>query len=114
MAAEAWSARLDLTAVVEHILRHEIRAVEEGAHAFLQNDGSYVVRSATREGVRHRVTWIAIEGLAFFFCSCESGQRRGGKEPIVCWHAPVVARRLEREGQIQWSDGLWWSRSERE
>lgn len=89
----------------------EAKAVREGAHAFLQSDGSFFVRSASRAGVRHRVTLdVVFKGgrwLARLRCTCESGSARMSA-PVPCWHAALVGRRYEREGYARWDDGAWW------
>lgn len=89
----------------------EARAVEEGAHAFLQADGSFAVRSASRDGLRHRVTCEAVahggRSRVRFRCSCESGTARPATF-VACWHGALVGRRLERDGWARWDSGAWW------
>lgn len=90
----------------------EVRAVEYGAHAFRQDDGSFVVRSESRDGIRWRVTYEAVRWAdgpwaIRFRCECESGAFRSA-DLVPCWHAALVARRLEREGWARWERGVWW------
>lgn len=88
----------------------EARAVEEGAHARIQDDGSFLVRSATRpRSWRLTVETRSVGGRwrIRVRCACESGSARPS-EPIPCWHAALVARRLEREAWAIWDAGSWW------
>lgn len=88
----------------------EAKAVEQGAHAFLKADGSYVVRSASRPTMRHRVTCdpVSQQGrwVVRLRCTCESGSARPSAA-VACWHGALVGRRLEREGWARWDAGAW-------
>lgn len=90
----------------------EARAVEQGAHAVSQPDGSFRVRSATRPGVSYRVTAALMPWagrFAFkFACECVSGTARPS-ELVPCWHAALVGRRVERIGWATWEHGHWWA-----
>lgn len=90
----------------------EARAVESGAHAIQNPDGSFRVRSASRKGVTYRVVPAMIaQGSAWivrFECECESGRARPS-DPVPCWHAALVGRRLERIGWASWTSGFWFA-----
>lgn len=89
----------------------EARAVEHGAHAIAQEDGSFRVRSATRNrSWRVEVAvlpWGGRHALKLS-CECESGSARPGSL-VACWHGALVGRRLERTGWATWESGFWWA-----
>lgn len=92
------------------VLACEARAVESGARARRTPAGTYLVRSETRD-LRWEVSVYTVrrpDGLVLLGlrCSCESGTYRPD-QLVPCWHAALVARRLEREHQATWIGGLW-------
>lgn len=93
-----------------NVLAAEAKGVELGATARRNNDGSYSVRSETRDGLDHDVMpKIVAGGFIRFECPCESGEARQ-LDLVPCWHATRVGRRLEREGRATWSGrfgGCW-------
>jgi len=115
---------------VAYALAAELRAVEDGHHAWAQPDGTILVKAeSTRaprpEGpppaaprlpgmdaqppTRYRVQVEGIEdGLVMLSCTCRSGFHRS-RMPVPCKHAALAARRLEREGLLRW-DGGWRAR----
>jgi hypothetical protein len=99
-----------------YALAAELRALEDGHHAWAQPDGSLLIKSdsaeagleAARAGrrVRYRVRVEGVEdGLVVLSCTCRSGFHRA-RLPVPCKHAALAARRLEREGLLRW-DGGW-------
>jgi SWIM zinc finger len=102
-----------------YALAAELRAVEDGHHAWAQPDGSILVKAdsararrpgaPTALGARYRVRVEGVEdGLVILSCTCRSGFHRH-RMPIPCKHAALAARRLEREGFLRWDHG-WRSR----
>lgn len=114
--------------------RAEMRAIEQGHRAFLMAGVSrnrhrsaakvreklldwewdrlrFKVVSNCRHGLKHYQTVHLQPGNkrspARIGCTCEGGTYREWA-PIPCKHAALVARRLEREGLLEWHDGLWW------
>lgn len=93
-------------------LAAEIRAIEEGHRAFLNDDGSLSVKSDSRDGVTYRITFsigghfVGGEMAVKFSCSCPSGQSRPS-EIVPCKHASLAGRRLEREGLAIWKGGIF-------
>lgn len=100
-----------------YALAAELRAVEDGHHAWAQPDGSILVkpnstdpdersdRRPARGRPRYRVRVEGVEdGLVVLSCTCRSGFHRA-RLPIPCKHAALAARRLEREGLIHWDAG---------
>lgn len=87
----------------------ETRAVEAGLKAFVQPDGTFRVRSSSRD-----LTWVVQVGavkqdigwLLKLTCSCEAGTSRPS-EFVPCLHAATAARSLERRGLARWKNGLW-------
>lgn len=90
----------------------EARAVEAGAYAIMQEDGSFRVRSFSRADVRHivhpEIVKMVEDWAVRFRCSCESGTSRPG-ELVPCQHAALVGRRLERDGWAVWRGGYWYA-----
>lgn len=106
-ALEAFRAEVSADRV-SRSLAAEVRAVEEGHRAFVQEDGSIKVVSDTRPGKWYRVTFTApaVGDPITFYCQPEGTAaysddhkaRRGNPGTLACKHAAVAARRLEREG----------------
>lgn len=90
----------------------EARALEEGHHARMNDDGSLSVKSDSRRDVTYRITfsigsWFVAGDMAVkFSCTCPSGQARPD-ELVPCKHAALAGRRLEREGLAVWKHGIW-------
>jgi hypothetical protein len=114
---------------VAYALAAELRAVEDGHHAWAQPDGTILVKAeSTRAAVpepptaaprlpgieaepptRYRVQVEGVEdGLVMLSCTCRSGFHRTHL-PVPCKHAALAARRLERESLLRW-DGGWRAR----
>lgn len=94
--------------VAAYALRAEVRAVESGRHAWVQDDGSIRVLSETTPDVAYRVTFHAGPGEPIqFACTCASGQHRARLE-VPCKHAALAGRRLEREHLAEWRGGSWF------
>ena len=93
--------------VAAYDLRAEARAVEHGRHAIAVAPDRYRVKSATSDAT-YLVTVDRSYGgrILRLSCSCPSGTNRP-ELPVPCWHAALVARRLEREGVVEWTEGLW-------
>jgi hypothetical protein len=95
-----------------YALAAELRAVEDGHHAWAQPDGSILVKAESARaqrpavlGTRYRVRVEGVEdGLVVLSCTCRSGFHRF-RMPIPCKHAALAARRLEREGFVRWDHG---------
>lgn len=98
-----------------YALAAELRAVEEGHHAWAQPDGSLLVKAESGEAaadaidagrrMRYRVRVEGVEDdLVVLSCTCRSGFHRA-RLPIPCKHAALAARRLEREGLLRWEGG---------
>lgn len=97
-------------------LAAEVRATEEGHHAWITS-GAMRVISDTTPGLWWNVTAAATHPGAgiVFHCCAENGDptvghgnrwsRRPGR--VTCKHAALSARRLEREGLAVWCHGLW-------
>jgi hypothetical protein len=95
--------------ITDYMLSAETRAVEEGHHAFADGEGRWRVKSDTEPGITWNVYRCAdVGGLLVLDCTCPSGTHRTGI-PVPCKHAALVARRLVREGQAEWSRGWFWS-----
>lgn len=94
-----------MTREAEYALRAEARAVEAGRQARLNDDGSISVKSDSTEGVTYRVTFVPMDLVIKFSCTCPAGQHR--RETVPCKHSAAAARRLEREGLARWVDGYW-------
>lgn len=82
-------------------LAAEVRAVEEGHHARLLEDGRYAVTSDTTDETWH-VEVIRRVGVIYFKCTCPAG-----RHDLLCKHSQLVARRLEREGTAELQYGAW-------
>lgn len=93
-------------------IQAEARAVESGAHAMQQEDGTFRVRSFSRDDVRHTVRPGLLERhgrwAIHLACTCESGAARPA-ELVPCQHAALVGRRLARIGWARWDSGFWWA-----
>lgn len=87
-------------------LAAEARAVEEGHHAFVNDDGSIRVKSHTRPGVTYNVRFAAVGpgSSVMFDCNCPAGLHSR-----ICKHTALAARRLEREGLVTWAGGHWYA-----
>jgi hypothetical protein len=91
-------------------LAAEVRAVEEGHRAFVQEGGWIKVVSDTRRDVSYAVTYEHIptrSNAIHFHCTCPSGVHRPHLL-VPCKHAALAGRRLERENIAIWHDGIWW------
>jgi hypothetical protein len=98
-------------------LEAEARGVLEGHKAFVQDDGSVLVKSDTHDAKRFRVTFAAnMSGnLVTFTCRPEGVGAfaddhfdvTGEPGALPCKHAALAARRLEREGLAAWVRGVW-------
>lgn len=87
--------------------RAEMRGVEEGHNAVVQDDGSIRVVSDTTPGQAYTVRFYGLaSGRIWFTCDCISGQNRRHLS-LPCKHASRGARRLEREGFAKWENGIW-------
>ena len=88
------------------IVNAEVRAIENGLHAFLNPDGSFTVRCVSKDHGKHRVTYEAVKKRGVWLlrtdCDCPAGLNRR-----MCLHAACVARRLERIGWARYEDGRW-------
>lgn len=106
--------------VPERNVAAEVRAVEEGHRARVQEDGSVNVTSDTHGdlGKWFHVTFVAhVDGLISFSCRPEgpmaykddhlAASSTPGSTP--CKHAALAARRLEREGLAQYDGHGRWS-----
>lgn len=106
--------------VAERNVAAEARAVEEGHHARVQDDGSVKVTSDTHGdlGKWYRVEYVAhMDGLISF--SCRPGGPMAYRDDhlaassmpgsVPCKHAALAARRLEREGLARYDDNGRWS-----
>lgn len=104
--------------VAERNIDAEVRGVEEGHRAFVQDDGSIEVISDTHHEKQYRVTYRAstIDGLVSFECK-PKGNRCYKDDHLAtsprpglvgCKHAAIAARRLEREGLITLFEGIWF------
>lgn len=94
--------------VREYTLRAEARAVEEGHRAIALEGDRFRVVSDTYFDVDYTVDPKAVPGHPLTLrCSCPAGVKRVGR-PVPCKHAALVARRLEREGLVEWRHGLWY------
>lgn len=91
---------------LDYSIRAEQRAVEEGHHAWLNDDGSIKVHSDSQPGVHYRVEFEDVGGAIRFRCNCPAGEHR--RELVPCKHAALAARRLEREGLAEWRYGIWY------
>jgi hypothetical protein len=92
----------------EYQFRREIDAVEKGHIARVSEEGgTYIVVSDTEPDLRYIVEPKDVGGLVQIKCSCASGKQRGYMF-IPCWHAALVARRLEREGKARWQHAQWY------
>jgi hypothetical protein len=95
--------------VAERNVAAEVRAVEEGHRALLNEDGSIRVVSDTRPGKAYRVEFTGIGGAARFTCRPEGDhayhddhrQITAECGALPCKHAAVAARRLERQGLLR-------------
>lgn len=86
----------------------EVRAVEEGHHAFVQPGGSCEVKSDSHPDLRYTIRFFGrSSGMIWFTCTCPSGQNRNHL-PVPCKHSALVARRLVREKLAVLREGLWW------
>lgn len=87
----------------------ETRAIEAGLRSYPQPDGTFRVRSSSRD-----LTWTVQVGavkqdigwLLKLTCSCEAGTARPS-DYVPCLHAATTARSLERRGLARWKNGLW-------
>lgn len=111
-----------MTTPEERSLAAEVRAVEEGHHAFLDRDenGPYIwVVSDTYLGKSYRVTATSLgpgEPITF---TCVPRRLHAFKDDhlhltgaagmLPCKHAGVAARRLERTGYARWDGGMWYA-----
>lgn len=107
--------------IAERNLAAEVRAVEEGHHAFLvERDGRspYVrVVSDVEPGRTYRVTAAAGLGGVWFGCTPSGpaldrchGQIVSDHPGVTpCKHAALAARRLERAGILRFDGRLWIS-----
>lgn len=98
-------------------LAAEARAIEAGLQARSNGDGTFRVRSSSRdlnwtvrvgmvrqwavEGDTQREVWVLK-----FTCDCEAGNARPA-EAVGCLHAACVGRSLERRGLARWFGGVW-------
>jgi hypothetical protein len=114
--AVLWTRADDPRNHAAYALAAELRALEDGHHAWSQPDGSILVKAESAGarrpavlGTRYRVRVEGVEdGLVVLSCTCRSGFHRF-RMPIPCKHAALAARRLEREGFLRWDHG-WRSR----
>ena len=91
-------------------LAAEVRAVEEGHHAFRivgSDPEAYVIVSDTEPDTTWKVTAHDVAGAYTFWCTCHAG-----RNARLCKHSQLVARRLEREGRAEltawgWVDPNW-------
>lgn len=95
-----------MTRQSDYALRAEMRAVEEGHRARLNEDGSISVKSDSDPNATYRVTFHPVDLLIKFDCDCPSGTYREDLF-VPCKHAALAARRLERRGLAHWVDGYW-------
>lgn len=109
-----------MTTPAERNLNAEVRAVEEGHRAFMQNDGRrdwVQVVSDTHHGKTYRVDFLAfdVDNPIVFTCTPHGTAAYSGDHLVRqveagvtgCKHAALAARRLEREGQAELRGGLW-------
>lgn len=101
-----------LSTIVQRAIAAEVRAVEEGHHAFWSDQlACFTVKSDTRHGVTYQVRPAAIVAAPGapvslrFSCSCIAG--RTSRTLLPCKHGALVARRLERMGLAQFDGGTW-------
>lgn len=95
-------------------IEHEVNAVEEGHHAFIETGKGLRVKSDTTDDVYH-VHAYTTGGRVMF--TCDHPVVRGFKKEaatsewgrVPCKHAALAARRLEREGFVRWENGEWWA-----
>ncbi len=102
----------------ERNLAAEVRAVEEGHRAIATDVGTYRVVSDTRPGKAYVVRvggWLHCD--AVFDCTPHGDAAYTGDHKAVCdagvapcKHAAVVARRMEREGELALSEAGRWVR----
>lgn len=104
-------------------LHAEIRGIEEGHRAFVQDGGWVMVTSDTHPGKKYRVEFHAhVVGDGIIF-TCKPDHGPGlyqddhlfitGRPGVVpCKHAALAARRLEREG-LAIFNGSWWTVTEK-
>lgn len=109
-----------MTTPAERNLAAEVRAVEEGHRAFMQNDGRrdwVKVVSDTHHGKSYRVDLLALlHGEPITFTCSPHGAAAYTDDHLVrqvepgvagCKHAALAARRLEREGKAELVGGRW-------
>lgn len=86
----------------------EARAIEEGHHArFDAEHRRFLVKSDN--GPRtYELTARGVGGRLVVSCTCPAGVRRSVPAgSVACKHQARVARRFEREGLVQWVNGIW-------
>lgn len=101
---------------VDRTIAAEARAIEEGHHAWLDGRSIFVV-SDTDERLGYTVTASALGDRSVSFV-CQPVNRRtrvpveathrrlvGHPAQTPCKHCALAARRLEREGLVEWHDG---------
>lgn len=98
-------------------LAAEVRAIEEGHRAVLQDDGTILVVSDTHHGKAYRVRTLpcrAGETVTFLCepegdaCYSDDHQTAQGTGVVPCKHAALLARRLEREGLVRLAPWGQW------
>lgn len=100
--------------------RSEIRAVEQGHHAFIDRDHSdadityWSIVSNCRHSRTYSVTVQHRPGATLpssGTCNCESGRYRSSTYPVPCKHVALALRSAERRGLLVWREGVWWHQS---
>ena len=95
---------------VARTIAAEARAVEEGHHALTEGRRFRIVSDTT--DLRYRVTVEANRAGVLFRCDHPIVRGFGNECVSVmgatgCKHSSLVARRLEREGVLRWTDYGW-------
>lgn len=108
-----------MASTAQRNLAAEIRAYEEGHRAYVDGrEDRYRVISDTRHGKIYRVTVAALEPdepIVFHCapdgtgCYHDDHLQVRSREPghVPCKHAALVARSMERKGQVRFVEGLW-------
>ena len=100
-----------LSTIVQRAIAAEVRAVEEGHHAFWNDRlACFTVKSDTTDAtyqIRPEAIVTAPGALVSlrFVCTCIAG--RTSRSLLPCKHGALVARRLERMGLAWFDSGTW-------
>ncbi len=89
-------------------LAAELRAIEEGHRARLDSERHCLLVKSDSSDRNYELVPRAIGGYLVVSCTCPAGQHRSAPiGDLVCKHAALVARRLERYGLVRF-DGRSW------